>query len=96
VEGVILVIAAEASRRPAIQRAIDQILGIGGKITGVVLNRVNLERNSYYYGQYYGEYYRSNYYGEGTSRRTRAGAVDSTPPLREARPGPRPARRPQR
>ena len=95
VEGVILVVAAEASRRPAIQRAIDQILGIGGKVTGVVLNRVNLERNSYYYGQYYGEYYRS-YYGEGSSRKTRGEGADRTPPLREARPGPRPVRRQQR
>ncbi len=93
VEGVILVVAAEASRRPAIQRAIDQILGIGGKVTGVVLNRVNLERNSYYYGQYYGEYYRS-YYGEGSSRKTRG--AGNTPPLREVRPGPRPVRRPLR
>jgi len=95
VEGVILIIAAEASRRPAVQRAIDQILGIGGKVIGVVLNRVNLERNSYYYGQYYGEYYRS-YYGEGASKKARdAEAAAEGPPLREVRPGPRPVRRPR-
>jgi Mrp family chromosome partitioning ATPase len=92
-EGVILIIAAEASRRPAVQRAIDQILGIGGKVIGVVLNRVNLERNSYYYGQYYGEYYRS-YYGEGSSKARDAEAAADGPPLREVRPGPRPVRRP--
>ncbi|HVR72244.1 MAG TPA: polysaccharide biosynthesis tyrosine autokinase [Vicinamibacteria bacterium] len=61
VDGVILVVSAEQSPRPAVQRAVDQVLGVGGKFTGVVLNRVDLRRNSYYYGQYYGEYYR-NYY----------------------------------
>ena len=95
VEGVILIIAAEASRRPTIQRAIDQILAIGGKVTGVVLNRVNLERNSYYYGQYYGEYYRS-YYGDGSSKKDRAVAGTDEVSLRQVRPGPRPVRRPPR
>jgi len=94
VEGVILIVASEASRRPAVQRAIDQIVGIGGKVIGVVLNRVNLERNSYYYGQYYGEYYRS-YYGEGAAKRARDEAALQGPPLREVRPGPRPVRRPR-
>jgi capsular exopolysaccharide synthesis family protein len=64
VDGVILVVAAETSGRPAVHRAVDQITSVGGKIIGVVLNKVDLERNAYYYGQYYGEYYRS-YYAEG-------------------------------
>jgi succinoglycan biosynthesis transport protein ExoP len=85
VEGVILVVGAEVSGRPTLQRAIDQIVNVGGKIVGVVLNKVNLERNSYYYGQYYGEYYRA-YYAEGSSRQARAAGV-------EPRPGPRPVRR---
>jgi succinoglycan biosynthesis transport protein ExoP len=67
VDGIVLVVAAESSGRPAVHRAIDQILSVGGKIMGVVLNKVDLERNAYYYGQYYGEYYRS-YYAEGASR----------------------------
>ncbi len=83
VEGVILVIGAEVSGRPTIQRAIDQIQGVGGKIIGVVLNKVDLERNSYYYSQYYGEYYRA-YYAEGATYRRAAG---------ENKPGPRPVRR---
>jgi capsular exopolysaccharide synthesis family protein len=78
VDGVILVVAAEVSGRPAVQRAMDQILGVNGKITGVVLNRVDLERNAYYYGQYYGEYYRS-YYAEGASR---YGRTAGDPPAR--------------
>jgi succinoglycan biosynthesis transport protein ExoP len=84
VDGVILVIAAEASSRPAIHRAIDQIFAVGGKVAGVVLNKVDLERNAYYYGQYYGEYYRS-YYSE-----TKDQALKAVP----SRPGPRAIRRP--
>ena len=67
VDGVILVIASEASSRPAVQRAVDQLAGVGGSVIGAVLNKVDLKRNSYYYSQYYGEYYRS-YYAEPESR----------------------------
>jgi capsular exopolysaccharide synthesis family protein len=89
VEGVVLVLAAEVATKPAVMRAIDQIHSVGGKVTGVVLNRVNLERNSYYYSQYYGEYYRS-YYAEGA-----AGRASAAEPARKAAPRPpvRPARR---
>jgi hypothetical protein len=27
-------------------------------VTGVVLNKVDLSRNAYYYGHYYGDYYK--------------------------------------
>jgi capsular exopolysaccharide synthesis family protein len=83
VDGIVLVVGAEISGRPAIERAVDQISSVGGKVTGVVLNKVDLERNSYYYGQYYGEYYRS-YYAEG------AGRPAGRP---ERATGPRPVRR---
>jgi capsular exopolysaccharide synthesis family protein len=63
VDGVVLVVWAETCTRPAVERAVDQVVRVGGKITGVVLNKVNLGRNSYYYSQHYGEYYRS-YYAE--------------------------------
>jgi capsular exopolysaccharide synthesis family protein len=89
VEGVVLVLAAEAATKPAVMRAIDQIHSVGGKLTGVLLNRVNLERNSYYYSQYYGEYYRS-YYAEGAA--ARASAAES-PRKPAQRPPVRPARR---
>jgi Mrp family chromosome partitioning ATPase len=88
VEGVILVIGAEVSGRPAIHRAIDQIRSVGGKFVGVVLNKVDLESNSYYYGQYYGEYYRS-YYAEGAARQSPGAGEKVAPP----RPHARPARR---
>ena len=53
---------------------------VGGKLVGVVLNKVNLERNAYYFGQYYGEYYRS-YYAE-------RGEGERSIPSSAARPGP--------
>ena len=82
VDGIILVIGAEVSGRPTIQRAVDQIQAVGGKIIGVVLNKVDLERNSYYYSQYYGEYYRS-YYAEGPPRRS-SGAPQGRVPARRS------------
>jgi capsular exopolysaccharide synthesis family protein len=86
VDGVVLVIGAEVSGRPHIQRAVDQVASVGGKIIGVVLNKVDLERNSYYYSQYYGEYYRS-YYAEGAASRQAKAAGEVV------RPRPRPVRR---
>jgi capsular exopolysaccharide synthesis family protein len=81
VDGVILVVASEASGRPAVQRAIDQLASVGGTVIGAVLNKVDLKRNSYYYSQYYGEYYRSYYADAEAPRRPAAVA------------GPRPFRR---
>lgn len=60
-DGVVVVVGAEISGRPAIQRAIEQIVKVGGKLTGIVLNRVDLKRNAYYYNQYYGRYYQRYY-----------------------------------
>jgi polysaccharide biosynthesis transport protein len=77
-DGLIIVVAAEATSRPALQRAVDQVASVGGKVIGAVLNKVDLQRNSYYYSHYYGEYYRS-YYSEVAGR---------------AAAGPRPVRRP--
>jgi capsular exopolysaccharide synthesis family protein len=88
VEHVVLVLAAEVATRPAVARAIDQVNGVGAKVVGVVLNKVNLERNSYYYSQNYGEYYRS-YYAEGPPRASGEAAARRP----SSRPGPRPARR---
>ena len=89
VEGVVLVLAAEVATKPAVIRAIDQVQGVGGKLVGVMLNKVNLERNSYYYSQYYGEYYRS-YYAAGPSAGPAGGEGTRRP---AARPTARPSRR---
>ncbi len=79
VDGVVLVMAAEATTRPSIQRAVDQLTSVGARVLGVVLNKVDLKRNSYYYSHYYGEYYRS-YYADAAA-------------LPRAATGPRPVRR---
>jgi capsular exopolysaccharide synthesis family protein len=63
-DGLVMVVWSEHCTRPALKRSLEQVRGVGGKLTGVVLNRVDLKRNAYYYGQYYGEYYR-RYYAEG-------------------------------
>jgi capsular exopolysaccharide synthesis family protein len=63
-DGLVMVVWSEHCTRPALKRALEQVRSVGGKLTGVVLNKVDLKRNAYYYGQYYGEYYR-RYYAEG-------------------------------
>ncbi len=75
VDGTVLVVRADVTPLPSIQRAIDHVLGVSGKLTGVLLNRVDLQRHSYYYSQHYGDYYRSYYGGsESPEAKRSAGA----------------------
>ena len=84
VEGVVLVIGGrEGDEAVRVRAPSTRCTSVGGKVIGVVLNKVNLERNSYYYSQYYGEYYRS-YYAEKDSK-SRATAEPETR-LRPPRP----------
>jgi capsular exopolysaccharide synthesis family protein len=59
--GVVFVVGAEMTSRYAAKSAGDQLRRVHAKFVGAVLNRVDLERNGYYYSQYYrreyGEYY---------------------------------------
>jgi polysaccharide biosynthesis transport protein len=57
VDGVILVVHGSKTPKETLQRAKEAILQVNGKILGVVINRVNIERGNY--GYYY---YRYNYY----------------------------------
>ncbi len=61
--GVVFVIGAEMTRRAHAERAIQTIQGGKPNIIGAVLNRVDLNRNKYYYSRYYGYHYKS-YYGD--------------------------------
>jgi polysaccharide biosynthesis transport protein len=63
-DGLVMVVWSEHCTRPSLKRALEQVRAVGGTLTGVVLNKVDLKRNAYYYGQYYGEYYR-RYYADG-------------------------------
>ncbi len=59
--GVIFVVGAEMTPRQNAAAAVDQLRGAGAKFIGAVLNRVNVQRHSYYYSPYYrkeyGKYY---------------------------------------
>jgi polysaccharide biosynthesis transport protein len=61
VDGVILVVHGGKSPRAVAQRARQELVNVGAKIFGVVLNNVDLRSNGYdeyYYNRYYSEYAR--------------------------------------
>lgn len=64
--GLVFVIGAEMTRRAHAERAIQTIQGGKPNIVGAVLNRVDLNRNKYYYSRYYGYHYKS-YYGNSST-----------------------------
>ena len=59
--GVIFVVGAEMTSRHAALRAVQQLQQVNSRIMGAVLNRVDLERNAYYYSQYYRRAYTTYY-----------------------------------
>jgi capsular exopolysaccharide synthesis family protein len=62
--GIAFVIGAEMTRRAHAERAMETLQTSGRqRIVGVVLNRVDFDRNKYYYSRYYGYQYKS-YYGQ--------------------------------
>jgi capsular exopolysaccharide synthesis family protein len=66
VDGVILVVHGGKSPRAIVQRARQELLGVGAKIFGVVLNNVDLHREGYdayyyYYNRYYSGYGNDNH-----------------------------------
>jgi len=69
VDGVTFVVGAEMTRRRLAERAVHMIMASRPKVVGAVLNRVNFDRNKYYYSRYYGYQYKS-YYGTHTSSTT--------------------------
>ena len=52
------------TRRVHAERAIETLWAGKAKSIGAVLNRVDFDRNKYYYSRYYGYHYQ-NYYGSG-------------------------------
>jgi capsular exopolysaccharide synthesis family protein len=64
--GLVFVIGAEMTRRAHAERAIQTVQGGKPNIVGAVLNRVDLNRNKYYYSRYYGYHYKS-YYGNSST-----------------------------
>lgn len=63
--GVVFVVGAEQTTRGAARAAIDQLHAAKARIIGAILNRASLDRNPYYYGQYYRKEY-VKYYAQST------------------------------
>src|SRR5436190_3160699 len=63
VSGVVFVVGYEMTRRAHAERALETLQSGHPKSVTVVLNRVDFNRNKYYYSRYYGYQYKS-YYGQ--------------------------------
>jgi tyrosine-protein kinase Etk/Wzc len=73
VDGVVLVIRTERTKRDAVRRALGHIRSVRGRLLGAVLNDVDM-RSGAYYGSY-GHYYYSYYGHERRAGRDARGAV---------------------
>jgi polysaccharide biosynthesis transport protein len=62
VSAVVFVVGSEMTRRAHAERALTTLRAGKPRSIGVVLNRVDFDRNKYYYSRYYGYNYKS-YYG---------------------------------
>jgi capsular exopolysaccharide synthesis family protein len=71
VDGVVLVIRTERTKRDAVRRALGHVRSVRGRLLGAVLNDVDL-RSGVYYGSY-GHYYYSYYGREERAHRSDAG-----------------------
>jgi len=56
-DGIVVVCSGDKTPRQAVRHVADQLRAVRATILGVVLNRVDLDRHSYYYGRYYSAYY---------------------------------------
>lgn len=65
--GVLFVVGSEMTPRQNAAAAIEQLKGASAKFVGVVLNRVHIERHSYYYSPYYRKEY-GKYYQRSASK----------------------------
>jgi capsular exopolysaccharide synthesis family protein len=59
--GVVFVVGAEMTNRHAARTAIEQLENGRARFVGAVLNRVELEKNAYYYSHYYKREYAGYY-----------------------------------
>ena len=66
VSGVVVVLGAQMTRQRVAERAVEMLRSSRPHILGVMLNRVDFDRNKYYYSRYYGYQYKK-YYGHSTA-----------------------------
>ncbi len=71
-DGVVVVVGAEMVPRNGVRHTLERVRETGARLLGVVLNRAQVEKHSYYYGRYYGHYY-GRYYGSPPARQAAAG-----------------------
>jgi Mrp family chromosome partitioning ATPase len=67
VSGVVFVIGSEMTRRVHAERALETLRTSRPRGLTGVLNRVDFDRNKYYYSRYYGYQYKS-YYGQNQTK----------------------------
>jgi capsular exopolysaccharide synthesis family protein len=65
-DGIVVVCSGDKTPRQAVRHVADQLKAVRAAVLGVVLNRVDLHRHSYYYGRYYSPYYGAE--GEGQKK----------------------------
>ena len=63
ISGIVFVVGSEMTRLVHAERALETIRGSRPRAISAVLNRVDFDRNKYYYSRYYGYQYKS-YYGQ--------------------------------
>ena len=61
--GVVFVVGADQTSRQAARAALEQLDAVQAHVIGAVLNRVDLEKNPYYYSAYYRKEY-ARYYAQ--------------------------------
>ena len=79
VSGLVFVLGAEMTTLGAAERALNLLKAAGPADVGVVLNRVNLNRNKHFYQRYYG-YQQHHYYDQTPSRMPEIEGVPLTSP----------------
>ena len=63
VAGVLFVVAADQTMGPMALNAVDQLDSANATFVGAVLNRVDVERNAFFYSSYYRQEYTQYYTG---------------------------------
>ena len=76
-DGIVEVCSGHKTPRQAVRHVADQLHTVRARLLGVVLNRVDLQRHSYYYGRYYSAYYGA----EGRAAKKAASGNQPSPPL---------------
>lgn len=70
VDAIYLVVRAGHTNSRAVEKTVKNLRELGGNVRGVILSRVDVRRDRYYYYHYYPHYY-SKYYDEEPGTRTR-------------------------